>query len=73
MKCRHQKCWFVCGGRIAWCYQCGAWRQMTLIHGTNGVAPAGPWCVPSGPCGVNPYDQFEKREKAWKKRFNAGA
>jgi hypothetical protein len=67
MKCRHRKCWLICGGLVTWCYQCGAWRQMRHVT-HNGVAPVGPWCVPSGPGGFNPYDQFEKRQKAYRKR-----
>lgn len=54
MTCRHRKIWLICGGWAAWCYQCGAWRQLKHIPGQNASAPDGPWYKPTGPNGPNP-------------------
>lgn len=41
-----QSTWLICGGRIIWCYRCGAWRQ--------NVAGRQPWHRPTGMNGENP-------------------
>lgn len=60
MRCRHRKMWIIVGGHAAWCYECGAWRQMRPVDGTNEVVPISMWVRPTGPGGKNPYDP-----KAW--------
>lgn len=42
-----QSLWLIAGGKIAWCYQCGAWK----INHEN--APR-MWNKPTGIGGINP-------------------
>ncbi len=42
-----QSLWLIAGGRICWCYQCGAWKMNAAD------APRG-WHKPSGIGGENP-------------------
>ena len=54
--CRHNRCWLVAGGHIAWCYECGAIRKCAPIKGeTNAVASVGCWVKPTGRGGRNPW------------------
>lgn len=63
LPCKHSKTWLIAGGRIEWCYQCGAFRTLNeLISGGSVVCSA--WCSPSTD---NPWDAWRKRTKAWKK------
>lgn len=57
VKCKHRKMWIIANGAVAmaWCYQCGAIRNLKPIPGTtNGLAPKGRWTKPTGPGGENP-------------------
>jgi len=51
--CRHHRTWLVSGGRIEWCYECGAIRRNEVIGCI--VSPAGWWVRPTGKGGKNPY------------------
>ena len=54
--CRHNRCWLVAGGHIAWCYECGAIRKLAAVKGgINAVAPVGCWVKPTGRGGANPW------------------
>lgn len=68
MRCRHSNhSWLLCGGRIEWCYQCGAFRRTVHVNETT-IVPAGAWALPSGPEGKNPWYEYEKKQAAWEKR-----
>lgn len=54
VRCRHRRSWLICGGWAEWCYECGAWRQLRAIAGTNRSAVAGRWTRPVGKGGENP-------------------
>lgn len=59
---RHERSsWFIAGGGIEWCYQCGAWRQLRF-NADRSVSPIegdeGRWHCPSGIGGANPAIQY---------------
>lgn len=46
---RHeQTMWLICGGSVAWCYQCGAWKYNFKTTEPNR------WQKPTGLGGPNP-------------------
>ena len=55
---RHERSsWFIAGGGIEWCYQCGAWRYLNrnADHSRNpNASDVGKWQRPSGIGGENP-------------------
>lgn len=47
--------WLMCGGYLAWCYECGAVRRMQRTEQSHGVAPFDKhWTKPVGKGGENP-------------------
>ena len=61
-KCKHRKAWIVNGGYGLWCYECGAYRQMTVSDILNAVVPISKcWIYPTGIGGKNPSDKLVKR------------
>ena len=72
MRCRHSNhSWLISGGLIEWCYRCGAFRRMVITNG-NTVSPSGAWARPSGPDGENPWDEYAKRDEAFKAKRSRG-
>lgn len=57
------------GGRMLWCYECGAWRQLDVVGATTS-APASAWCEPAGPGGGNPHEEFAVRDLRWQRRYS---
>jgi hypothetical protein len=48
---RHEaSMWFICGGTLAWCYQCGAIRFRSHKR----------WLRPTGLGGVNPWSKVKQ-------------
>lgn len=48
---RHEaSMWFICGGALAWCYQCGAIRFQSHKR----------WLRPTGPGGMNPWGKLKQ-------------
>lgn len=59
-RCRHNRYWIINGGYGLWCYECGAYRAMTVIkNGTTSVPRSG-WIKPTGMGGENPWEGFKK-------------
>lgn len=54
-RCRHSKMWIVCGCHLAWCYECGAIRQLQPSEMSNGCYTIGGWVRPVGAGGKNPW------------------
>jgi hypothetical protein len=50
-----QSLWLIAGGRLCWCYQCGAWRP-----NTPGKMQ---WYKPTGIGGPNPAMEDVKQRK----------
>lgn len=72
-RCRHGGSWVMTAGgfsALEWCYECGAMR---LLHdgGVDGLAPVTAWCGPVGLGGNNPFDTWQKRTAAFRKRRSA--
>ncbi len=68
MTCKHRKTWLIAGAFIEWCYECGAFREMSQIDDTA-YTPYGPWCKPVGAGGENPSDEYDRRTKIYRKRY----
>lgn len=64
---RHRKSWLIAGGRLEWCYECGAFRPLHQIP-PNSCTPAGPWRVPTGIDGENPADRSIRAQRAYDER-----
>lgn len=62
MSCRHRKFWILSGGRLLWCYECGAVRRMTPTQ--VGAIPRSQWCRPTGENGENPWEKFARDVKS---------
>lgn len=59
--CRHYHSWILSGGRLEWCYECGALRKLKMLSNEPSVsAPDGPWVRPVGKNGPNPWEMFEE-------------
>jgi hypothetical protein len=68
-RCRHGQSFLMCGARLEWCYECGAWRRLKPVAGsTNAVAPDSAWCRPVGRGGPNPFDQWDRRTTVYLRR-----
>jgi len=69
-RCRHDRsCWIMFGGRLLWCYRCGAIRDMALIGETNRCYPTSQWMKPMGPGGENPWERYDAARERWRKRY----
>jgi hypothetical protein len=66
--CRHNKSWFVQDGRIEWCYECGAFREMTRLKCSNIITPITPWVKPVGKGGENPFEAWIKRTEVYQNK-----
>lgn len=65
MRCRHKKSWLIAGGLIEWCNDCGAFRNLAPVSlKVNAVKVISSWCCPK-----MSYDDFEKKDLAWKRRY----
>ena len=58
-RCRHTGTWFLAGGRVEWCWQCGALRALHIV-GENACEPKGRWTKPRGKDGENPWDYYKR-------------
>jgi len=65
-RCRHGGTWIV--ENIEWCYECGAWRRLIAIDPVT-MHPETPWACPVGQGGKNPWDGWQKRCLAYRRRY----
>ncbi len=63
--CRHRGTWL--STYREWCYECGAFRQLEPT-GPSSAKVVSPWCYPVGIGGANPYEDFDRRAKAYRLR-----
>ena len=70
-RCRHARTWLFVphtGTYIEWCYECGAWRRLAEI-GKVTTRPITVWVCPVGRRGKDPWDGWQKRCQAYRRRY----
>jgi len=68
-RCRHARTWLFNAHpvyTIEWCYECGAFRRHI---GDIGIRPVTPWSCPVGQGGKDPWDGWQKRCQAYRRRY----